>query len=111
MMNRKGQFAERWLEYIAGALLVLGFFIAARGAYVGVTYVVALFTGALLGKFWYDCIRRHTTTLYITVLTLAVLAGMLIGSFGANRLLILLLYALGLAVSYWVHQERWIRTW
>jgi hypothetical protein len=109
-MSRKAQFAEFWLEYVAGALLILGFYLAARGAYLGVVHITAFLIGALLGKFWYDCFRKRTTRIYIAILTLAVLLGMLIGSFGADRRLVVLLYAAGLALGYAAHHGRWIKT-
>ena len=109
-MNKKAQFAEFWLEYVAGALLVLAFYVAARGAYMGVVYLVALILGAMLGKFWYTTVRKKKTTVYIAILTMAVLLGMLLGSIGADRRYIVILFALGLCLSYAAHAEKWIRT-
>jgi hypothetical protein len=107
-MNRKGQWEREWLEYLAGALLVLGIFIAARGAYVGAAYLVSFLIGALLGKFWYDIIRRKQTRVHIAVLTLAVLLGMMLGGLTVDTRWLVLLYALGLALSYSAHKEKWI---
>ena len=110
MMNRKGQWEKEWLEYIAGAVLVLGFFIAARGAYVGVVYIVSFVAGALFGKFWYNTVRRKQTRLYIAILTVAILFGMMLGGFGAETWWVVVLYLLGLFLSYAAHKEKWIKT-
>lgn len=109
-MNKKAQFADFWLEYVAGALLVLAFYVAARGAYMGVVYVVALILGAMLGKFWYSIIKKKKTTIYIAILTMAVLLGMILGSVGVDRRYVIIIFALGLVVSYAAHAEKWIRT-
>jgi len=111
-MDKKAQWEWEsfWLEYVAGALLVIAFYLSVRGAYVGVTYAVAFIIGAILGKFWYDKIRRHRNTLYITVLTLAVMLGIIIGSIGTDRRIIVVLYVIGLLLSYVIHKEKWIKS-
>jgi glycopeptide antibiotics resistance protein len=110
MMDKRGQFETFWLEYVAGAFLIVAFYLAARGAYVGITYVVVAVIGAILGKFWYDIVRKKKSRIHITAITLAVLLGMLLGAIGADRMLVVVLYALGLLLSYVAHKERWIRT-
>jgi len=111
-MDKKAQWEWEsfWLEYVAGALLIIAFYLSVRGAYVGVTYAVAFIIGAILGKFWYDKIRRHRNTLYITVLTLAVMLGIIIGSIGTDRRIIVVLYVIGLLLSYVIHKEKWIKS-
>lgn len=110
-MSKQGQFALYWLEYVAGAVLVISFYVAARSAYVGAVYLTAFLIGALLGKFWYDQVRRRRTLLYISIFTLAVLLGMLLGSFGSDRRFVVILFGIGLGLSYVAHAEKWIRSW
>ncbi|MEM4247382.1 MAG: hypothetical protein QXR48_02925 [Candidatus Woesearchaeota archaeon] len=109
-MDKKGQWESFWLEYVAGALLVIAFYLAARGAYVGMAYAVAFLIGAILGRFWYDRIRKHKNKLYITVLTLAVLLGIILGSVGTDRRVVVILYVIGILISYVIHKENWIRS-
>lgn len=109
-MNKRAQFVESWVEYVAGAGLVLAFFLAARGAYVGVPYLVAVIAGGLLGRWWYSCLQRKTSTVALSVLTLGVLFGMILGSFGTDRRFIVILYVIALLLSHVAHKEKWIRT-
>lgn len=109
-MDKKGQWETFWLEYIAGAFLIIAFYLSARGAYVGVTYAVAFIIGAILGKFWYERIRKHRNTLYITVLTLAVALGIILGSISTDRRVIVILYVIGILIGYVVHKEKWIKS-
>ncbi len=110
MMDKKGQWEYYWIEYIAGALLIIAFYLAARGAYVGTAYAVAFLIGAILGRFWYERIRKHKNTLYITILTLAVMLGIILGSIGTDRRVIMILYIIGILLSYVIHKEKWIRS-
>ena len=114
IMDKKAEWTTQWesfwLEYIAGAFLIIAFYLSARGAYVGTTYAVAFLIGAILGKFWYERIKRHRNTLYITVLTLAVMLGIIVGSIGADRRIIVILYIIGLLLSYVIHKEKWIKS-
>ena len=110
-MDKMGQEWESfWLEYLAGALLVIAFYLSARGAYVGVAYAVAFLIGTIFGKFWYTRIKKHKNTLYITVLTLAVMLGIIIGSVGTDRRVVVILYVIGILLSYFVHKEKWVRS-
>lgn len=109
-MNRKGQWDVFWLEYVAAAILVISFYLAARGAYVGMAYVVALLTGAILGKFWYERIRKKKALLPIGICTLAVLLGIIMGSIGTDRRVVVIAYLIGLGLSYSAHAEKWVKT-
>jgi hypothetical protein len=110
MMNKRAQWDVYWVEYVAGVLFLLAFFIAARGAYVGVVYLITLLAGLYLGKQWYLVVKRHRTKIYISILTMAVLLGMILGSFGADRRFVVVLYVIGIVGSYIAHDEKWIRT-
>jgi uncharacterized membrane protein YqgA involved in biofilm formation len=110
-MDKKGQEWESfWLEYIAGAFLIIAFYLAARGAYVGTTYAVAFLIGAMLGRFWYTKIKKHRNTLYISIISLAVLLGIIIGSIGTDRRIIVVLFIIGILLSYVIHKEKWIKS-
>lgn len=109
-MNKRAQWDVFWLEYVAGAVLVLSFYLAARGAYIGMAYVVALLTGAILGKFWYERIRKKKSLLPVTVCTLGVLLGIILGSIGTDRRVVVIAYLIGLGLSYSAHAEKWIKT-
>lgn len=108
-MNKKGDFEEFWVEYIAGAALLIAFYLAARGAYVGIAYIVAFLVGAVLGKTWYTIIKKKKPTVYISIFSLAILLGMIIGSIGADRRFIVILYLIGLLGSYVLFAKKWLR--
>ena len=109
-MNKKADFDNFWIEYVAGALLLLIFYIAARSAYVGMAYVVAGIIGLVLGKFWYTAYKKNKSKVYITILTLAIFLGVILGSFGTDRRFIVILFLMGICISYIAHAERWIKT-
>ncbi|MEM4239712.1 MAG: hypothetical protein QXK08_00765 [Candidatus Woesearchaeota archaeon] len=109
-MDKKAQWESFWVEYVAGAFLIIAFYLSARGAYVGTAYAVAFLIGAILGRFWYTRIKKHMNTLYISIVTLAVLLGIIIGSINTDRRVIVILYVIGILLSYVVHKEKWIRS-
>ncbi len=109
-MDKKGQLEIFWLEYVAGAFLIIAFYLAARGAYVGTAYIVAFLIGAILGRFWYERIKKHRNTLYISVVTLAILLGIIVGSINTDRRVVIILYVIGILLSYVVHKEKWIKS-
>jgi hypothetical protein len=108
-MNTRAQIADYWLEYVAGAVLLLAFYLAARGAYLGVVYATVFITGALLGKFWYDAIRKNRNVLYMALLTMAVLLGMILGSIGADRRWVVILFFAAIAITYAAFAEKWLK--
>ncbi len=107
---KAGKITNTWLVYVACAVLVLGLYFAVRGAVQGVAYGVAVLIGAVLGRFWHSLIHRKKPTLFINVLTLAVLLSLLMGSIGTNRMTIVILFLIGIGVSYLVHQKQWFKT-
>jgi hypothetical protein len=93
-----------WVEMVAFIVLVVGFVfsIFIRSAFV--TYIVITLFGLLAGRFIYY--KRHGFPFYL--ITMGLLIGYVLGSRYGQWKLIIVLFFLGGAVSYYVHQQGYL---
>ena len=104
-MNLK--FQQRWVEYWALFLLVLGFLFAFSIDTMWFAYPVAFGMGAFLGRLTWRW-RKNLKGSGITIV-LGFLIGFLLGVQHADRKIIVALFVLGVAVSFYVHERGYIR--
>ncbi len=98
--------SERWVEYWALILLLIGFMFALKIEYAGIAYASAIVFGIIFGRLiWHD--RKLIRPLRLVV-TLGFMAGFVFGSPEDNRKLIILLFAAGMLVSFYVHKRKLI---
>jgi|GEM_PF-1368671 len=100
-------FPQRWVEFWAIFLIILGFLFAFSIDAPWVAYVVAAGMGAVLGRLTWRW-RKNLKGSGITIV-LGFLVGFLLGLQHADRKVIIVLFALGIAVSFYVHDRNIIR--
>ena len=98
-----------WPEYLAGAVLCLGFLLALFSQ----SPVVAIFTtvciGAVAARVFF--VKRAEQPIGPFVLIISALAvGLISGMFFVNRILIMVLFLGSLAISYYLHDKKIIKT-
>ena len=100
MLNIKVE--EQWVETFVLFFLALGFGISVLLQNPVISYVSIFLAGLLAGRIYY--IKRHKEPILPTVLIiLGFLFGYLAASIWASRTTILLFFALGAAISYYLH--------
>lgn len=107
-MNKKADVTMDWAEYLAGILLAAGLVVSIVSKGILTTYVLSALFGLMFGRTLYRFQDKYTIPLY--VIMIGFLAGFLIGSFEADRRIVILLYILGIVVSYWLHNEGLVKS-
>ncbi|MEK6950535.1 MAG: hypothetical protein AABX13_02320 [Nanoarchaeota archaeon] len=100
---------EDWAEVLAVALAVIGliFSVALRSALF--TYLTALLAGFQAGRILYLKHLKEPIFPFVLII-IGFLMGYLLGSFWANRVLIVMLFTALFWLSYKLHQKRIITT-
>ena len=108
-MNKKGDWIyEAWPELTAIVVLVVGFILAAASGSAVVNYFIIFLGGGVFGRIWYRVKRGRK--LWITIILIGFLIGFLLGSFYGNRKIVILLFFLGLILSYYLHDKGYIHS-
>jgi len=93
---------EQWVETLTLLFLALGFVTAVLLQNSFVSYLSIFLAGALAGRIYY--VKKYKGPILPTVLIiLGFLFGYLAASIWASRILTLFFFALGSAVSYYLH--------
>jgi predicted branched-subunit amino acid permease len=102
------KFSQRWVEWWALFCIVIGFLLGASLQNPWLAYVAAMLTGAILGRLLW----RFKTKLKggILFIILASLIGFLLGVQNADRKILIVLFVLGIAASFYVHDQKLIRS-
>lgn len=94
-----------WPEALIFIFLVLGFVLAVLLMSAVFTYLTILISGFLAGRIFF--IKRYKEPILPFVLIIAgFLVGYFLGSFWANRFLILVLFGMAFGVSYYLHKKK-----
>lgn len=102
------KFWEDWAEVIGFFLLIIGFFLAALAGSAVISYIVITLSGLMGGRVWYR-IKENLKTPWVVIL-FGFLVGFVLGSFYGNKKIIILLYIVGIAISYYLHLEGYVRS-
>ena len=100
--------SQRWAEYWALFLLVLGFLFSIQTKNVVVLYGIAFLFGAIFGRFFWKY-RKNLKGSALTII-LGFLVGFLLGAQAGERKVLILLFVLGIAVSWYVHDKNILRS-
>lgn len=96
-----------WPEIVWIFLLVIGFIISLT--YVGsaiMYYIIAFLAGALFGRLWYK--TRKTLQFKYLMMIISFMIGFVAGNYISkygNPILTMLIYLLGILISYYLHQK------
>ena len=73
-----------------------------------ISYIVITLSGFMGGRIWYR-IKENLKTPWIVIL-FGFLVGFVLGSFYGNKKIIILLYVVGIAISYYLHLEGYVKS-
>jgi hypothetical protein len=73
-----------------------------------VAYLVITLCGMMFGRLWYRC--KHTFKFVWFLITLGFVLGYLIGSMYGNKVTLVILFIVGLALSYYMHDRKYIES-
>ncbi|MBN2457841.1 hypothetical protein JXB31_01785 [Candidatus Woesearchaeota archaeon] len=101
---------DNWVEMFMVLLLILGLVISFLSDAAIVSYFIILICGFIVGRLYYLKRAKMRFPFYILVLGFLVgfIAGIELNSRGLIPL-ILLFFAVGCYLGYYVHEKRWLR--
>ncbi len=96
---------EAWAETLAVVLVLIGFLVSLLLTSALLVYLVIILAGFLAGRVFY--IKRFKEPIFPFILMIiGFLFGYVLGSFGASRFWTVVFFAVGLAVSYYLHLKK-----
>ena len=103
-MNKKASnWFDYWAEYMAFILLILGFVLAVLARSATVLYITALLFGGIAGRWWWKF--KGNPRVVPAVIIFGFLVGYLLGSFYGSRKVVLVLFAVGMGITYILHDR------
>ncbi len=100
-------FFKNWAEIIAFILLIIGFLLSLAAPSAVLSYLIIFLGGMMAGRFVYYKKRRMVFP-YVLI-TIGFFIGYLIGSRYGNWLVITILFVLGSILSYYLHEQGYIK--
>ena len=98
---------NHWGELVAMLALLVGFIVAVSLQNEVSLYTVIFIAGIISGRLlWESEVTQPMTPLYLIVI--GFLLGYTIGAFGANRILIIIIFLVGGSASHYAHRKKWI---
>ena len=107
MITRETLLFEHWPETLAAALLLIGFFIALIIRSTFMHYLVILIAGLLCGRILYDKHRVQPIFPFVLIVT-GFFLGYMLGALHASKLAIMVLFLIGLTISYQAHKRGYV---
>ena len=95
---------ENWPEYLGFIMLFVGFLLAITSGSAVVSYILILLFGLAFGRGYYRLKNKMKHTWF--VLAFCTLAGFLIGTVYGDRRIVVLLFVIGVTVSYYLHDKK-----
>jgi len=100
-------FFRSWAEFFFFVLMIIGFIIAIWAPSAFISYTVVFLSGLIGGRLIYDRKKKLTIPYYIIIT--GFLIGYLIGTYYGNRKIIIVLFVLGILLSYHLHNKGYIK--
>jgi len=94
---------KNWAEFLIVVVLVAGFLLAITSKTAAVIYAIALLSGFFLGRVIYE--TRKGPTIPVALITAGFVVGYLLGTIYGNRLVVLLLFVVGMLLGYILHER------
>jgi len=99
---------DHWVEIVAFALLIIGFVLALVSHSAVISYFVVFFCGAIAGRIWFFTTADTKATWALIIIGFMI--GFVLGTFYGDRWIVMICYAGGLFVGYWLHKEGYIKS-
>ncbi|MBI4145357.1 hypothetical protein HY493_04095 [Candidatus Woesearchaeota archaeon] len=102
------KFSQRWAEFWALFLIIIGFLFAVSVENVTGLYAVTILFGLVFGRLLFR-FRKNLKGSILTII-LGFMIGFLLGAQLGDRKVLILLFAVAMAVSFYVHETGWLRS-
>lgn len=99
---------KNWAEVFFVLLLLIGFLASITVRNVAVGYIIILCAGLMAGRVFAQTVKRQPLFPYFLII-LGFLIGYLLGAYYLNKKIIILLFVIGIILSYIIHKKGWIR--
>lgn len=96
-----------WVEIIFFILLIIGFIFSLAAPSAVLSYLIIFFAGMMGGRLIY--IRKKSMVFPYILILIGFLIGYLIGARYGNWLITIVLFVLGSILSYYMHEQGWIK--
>lgn len=97
-----------WAEGLALVGLVVAFLFAVLVRTPSTTYAIAGLMGLMIGRIWYRLRRRDRSFLF--VISTGILLGFLLGMLNGDVRVLIIIYCVAGALSYFLHAEKLVRS-
>jgi len=97
-------FYINWAETFFFILMVIGVIIALSAPSAMISYIVIFVSGMFAGRIIY--FRQHTLKSGYYIIIIGFLVGYLIGSYYGSRKVIIILFAIGAILSYYLYEKK-----
>ena len=94
----------RYAEILAGIFLFLGFFISTSTVNPVFGVISIFIAGFIAGRVYYFKRKKDPILPYILVIA-GFVVGFLMGNIWSSRLIVLLFFAIGFGLSYWLYMK------
>jgi len=95
-----------WPEMIGFGLLIIGLLISLSLGSTFLTYIVSFLFGLFFGRVWYQ--RRKDRKIPYFIIIIGFVIGYVAGSYYGNKLVTIIVFLLGGAISYYIHKNGWV---
>ena len=102
-------FFKSWAEFFFFVLMVIGFIISlwASSYSAFISYIVVFLSGMIGGRILYE--RKGKLTFPYYIIILGFLIGYLIGTYYGSRKVVIVLFVLGVLLSYHLYNKGYIK--
>jgi len=100
-------FFRNWAEIVAFILLIIGFLFSLAAPSAVLSYFIIFFAGLMAGRFIYY--RKKSMVAPYVIIVIGFFIGYLLGVRYGNWLVITVLFVLGSILSYYLHEEGYIK--
>ena len=98
---------KNWPEFLALALLIMGFSFAISLQSAILIYLVVILSGLLAGRYYFSKIGKQPLFPFFLII-IGLLLGYIIGSFNANRIAVAILFIIAWITSHQLHKKGYI---
>lgn len=92
-----------WPEVLSFILLVIGVFVGLGAGSKVIVYTLIILAGFMGGRVWFR-IKSHLKIAW-TIVLMGFLVGFMLGAQYGDKVTILILYLVGMMVSYYLHEK------
>jgi len=97
---------DAWGELLMAFFLILGVVIAVSIHSFALSLAVMFLSGLLFGRLWYR--QRKSLRVGLALATIGIILGFLLGKFFGHTQVVVIIFAVGAFVSYYIHYKGWI---